>query len=67
MKEGILSLVIAILVYNVVWYAYGCQNDFSLLIAVISFWGSCITAFLWQIYRSMKKKQHDTESQDVKR
>ena len=55
MKEIILSFIVAVLVYNVVWYAYGCRDVLSLMVSVLSFWGCCITAFLRQIYRCMRK------------
>ena len=45
MKEIILSFIVAVLVYNVVWYAYGCRDVLSLMVSVLSFWGCCITAF----------------------
>ena len=64
MKEIILSFIVAVLVYNVVWYAYGCRDVLSLMVSVLSFWGCCITAFLQQIYRCMKKKQQETEAKD---
>ena len=61
MKEIILSFIVAVLVYRVV---YGCRDVLSLMVSVLSFWGCCITAFLWQIYRCMKKKQQETEAKD---
>ena len=64
MKEIILSFIVAVLVYKVVWYAYGCRDVLSLMVSVLSFWGCCITAFLWQSYRCMKKKQQETEAKD---
>ena len=44
MKEIILSFIVAVLVYNVVWYAYGCRDVLFGAVALPLFCGKFIAA-----------------------
>lgn len=49
MKEIILSFIVAVLVYNVVWYAYGCRDVLSLMVSVLSFGAVALLLFCGKV------------------
>ena len=57
-----ISFAVAIAAYVFFWYASFCNHEFSMLLALISFWGCCITLYTRQ--RTKRQDDPSAENQD---